>query len=98
MYILLVFTLSFIGFTWWMVIIFANKNSNKKLRSDTSWTGLVDELKALSPYLKTQDQLDSYLSNVDEKIRNYETDYSFLVAFNSVLRDVKARFKETSVN
>ena len=92
----MIFIVAFIGASWWILDLLNSKNSNKKLAAEPSWTGLVDELRALTPYFKTEEQLESYLADIQVKVRNFETDYSFLVAYNSIVRDLKAKFRETS--
>lgn len=62
--------------------------------SDHEWMNLINNFKKVSPLIKTTDQLEHYLTDINEQVKNYETDYSFLVAFNSIVREVRARLMQ----
>lgn len=79
-----------------MAIVLDAMYSKRKKYADQSvdtpsWIELVNELKSVADTIKNKKQLDEYLLQVDDLRRNYETDYSFLVAFNSIIRDIKQR-------
>ena len=89
----MIFIVIFIGFSWLIVDQFNTKKSRIPRIGEPTWMDLVDEFKSTALLINTKDQLDEYLEGIHEQFRNFETDYSFLVAFNSIKREVQERLK-----
>lgn len=93
MFTVLVLLVSIIALAWWFMIFFNRKDSHERSSGEPAWTGLVDDLKKASQELASKEQLESYLLKVHDQVRDFETDYTFLVAFNSAVREIKERLK-----
>lgn len=58
------------------------------------WMGIIDSFKQASRTIKNADQLEHYLTSIKDQVNNYQTDYNFLIAFNSTIKEVRDRLKQ----
>lgn len=91
MYILMILVIMIIALSWWFIIFTLRKNAGSKPERDPIWTDLVKELENASNSWMIQSQLDDFLKSNQEQVKKFETDYSFLVAYNSAIREIKER-------
>jgi len=91
MYILMTLIVLSIGLAWGLIFFHSKRKTPH--RSNPVWTDLVNELKEIAPTFENREHLDHYLTGVNEQVKNYETDYSFLVAFYSAIREIKEALK-----
>jgi hypothetical protein len=80
-----------IALSWWFIIFTMRKNTGNRTGKDPAWAHLVRELESSSNSWMIKRQLDDYLQSNQEKVKRFETDYSFLVAYNSAIRQIKER-------
>lgn len=89
MVVLMIVIVLIIATSWWFILFIMRRNSGEKPGHEPAWSSLVDNLKSAS--LQDKKQLEKYLASIDDQIRNFETDYAFLVAFNTTVREVRDR-------
>jgi len=95
MFILITITIS-IGFAWLIVDQSNSTKSNYEQIAKPAWVELVAEFKTTALLFHRREQLEEYLDEIHEQFRNFETDYSFLVAFNSIKREVRERLEKNT--
>ncbi len=88
------FILLFIVFILWLGNYSNQKRGEPSNEQLPPWQEFVNEFKSLTDQFKRMDQLEEYLQTIQDRYRNYETDYSFLVRFNSVKREAIDRLKQ----
>ena len=93
MYTVLVLVVFIIALAWWFIIFFNRKDLSEQPIQEPAWTDLINNLRKISQELKTKEQLDNYLLEVNDQVRSFETDYAFLVAFNSMIREIREKLK-----
>ena len=79
-----------------LIIFLSSKNEKAKTpqKNDVQWLDLINNFKSVSQQLKSTEQLEDYLKSINYQVKNYETDYSFLMAFNSIIRQIRERLKQ----
>lgn len=60
------------------------------------WQQIIHNFKSKTPEIKNLQMLEEYLLSIRDEVKEYETDYSFLVAFNSQIREIRERLKQKS--
>jgi uncharacterized protein YxeA len=78
------------------ILLFRNhKRRKSKLDSEQpEWQKLIQYFKSKTPEIKNLQMLEEYLLSIKDEVKEYETDYSFLVAFNSQIREIRERLKQ----
>lgn len=79
---------SVVAFSWWYTIFIMRRN-NQRLTGMPAWGYLIDELQSNSKRLNSLEELECYLKEIEDQVRKFETDYSFLVAYHSSVREIK---------
>jgi len=75
--------------SWWFILHFIKRDNYDSQKKEPKWISFVNDLKIRASNFKSKEQLEAYLLEVNEQLKLYETDYSFLVEFNSAVRDIK---------
>lgn len=70
------------------------KNLSEEVIEQHQWMELINDFKQKSPSIKNADQLSKYLTSIQGQVENYQTDYNFLFAFNSAIREVREQLKD----
>ncbi len=80
------------------ILLMRNQRIRKsKLDSEQpQWQKLINNFKSRTPEIKNLQMLEEYLLSIKEEVKEYETEYSFLVAFNSQIREIRQRLKQKS--
>jgi hypothetical protein len=76
-----------------VLLVLNYKKSKGQTPSDQPWASLIRQFKSLAPKFKTARELEEYLLKINEEVKNYETNYAFLVEFNAVIRKVRERLR-----
>jgi len=81
-----------------VILLFRNRRAkNLKLESgQPQWQKLIQNFKNKAPEIKNLQMLEEYLLSIKDEVKEYETDYSFLVALNSQIREIRERLKQES--
>jgi len=84
-----------IAIAWWFIFHFIKRNNNDDefFTKHPKWVSFVNDFKMRASNFKNREQLEDYLSQVNEQLKLYKTDYSFLVEFNSTVRNIKEKLE-----
>lgn len=63
-------------------------------KKDLKWLELINNFKSVSPQIRSIEQLQDYLNSIKHQVKNFEADYTFLVAFNSIIRQIRERLRQ----
>lgn len=78
-----------------LVYIFINKNKREVLHIDQpAWKPLMTDFKDKSSQIQSIQQLENYLGSIKDHVREFETDYSFLIVFNEQIREIREKLKQ----
>ena len=77
-----------------LIVIRRWKKSTKKITNERGWIFLINDFKAMAPKIKEMNQLESYLQSIQGKIKRFENDYDFLIAYNSIIEEVRIKLKQ----
>ena len=91
MYFLIYGMILLIALSWWFITNVIRRRSDLRQSQEPQWASFVEEFRMIAPEMQSNEQLEAYLSGVNEKVKLFETDYTFLVAFNTTLREIKDR-------
>ena len=79
-------------------LIFFLSSKKEKARTpqkeDLNWLELINNFKSVSPQIRSLEQMQDYLNGIKHQVKNFEADYTFLVAFNSIIRQIRERLKQ----
>ena len=75
-------------------LYFKKRRVRAEQDEDLVWIELINNFKSMAPQIKDMKQLENYLSNINEQVKNHETDYTFLEAFNSIIKQTRERLKQ----
>ncbi len=89
MYFLIYGTILVIGLSWWFITHAIRRRSDLKQLKEPEWTSFVEDFRSIAHEMQNNNQLDEYLESVNDKVKMFETDYAFLVAFNTTVRDIR---------
>ncbi len=69
------------------------KKGNNQAVGEAPWIELIRNFKASVPRIKSKVALEDYLASINEEVKKYETDYSFLVAFNGLIKEIREKIE-----
>ena len=67
------------------------KYKSAKGRNAADWAHLMQEFKARASSFKSNQELEEYLSSINENVKKHETDYVFLLAFNETIQSIRKK-------
>ena len=81
-----------------VILVYETINYKKKIlnekKQNPGWMDLINEFRRVSPNFKNMEQLEHYLVGINDQVKKFETNYSFLVAFNAIIKEVRERLKQ----
>lgn len=78
-----------------LIYIFFNQHKKKVTPIDQpAWKPLIGDFKDKSSQIQSIQQLETYLGSIKERVKEFETDYSFLIEFNSQIREIREKLKQ----
>jgi Tfp pilus assembly protein PilO len=78
-----------------LVYIFIYKHKKDETPMDQpAWKPLMSDFKVKSSQIQSIQQLETYLGSINEQVKEFETDYSFLIAFNAQIREIREKLKQ----
>lgn len=95
MYFLIYGIMLVIALSWWSITFVIRRRSDLQQLKEPQWTSFVEDFSAIAGDVQNNDQLEEYLDSVNDKIKMFETDYAFLVAFNTTVREIRDRIGST---
>ncbi len=76
-------------------LLLSNKEKvETKTDGNLPWIELISNFKTAAFQIKNTEELKKYLSDINDQVKNFETDYAFLVDFNSIIRQTRERLNE----
>lgn len=78
-----------------VVLYFLNKKRREKnlQQEGEPWAELIQNFRRISPQITSLEELEIYLSKINSEVKKYETNYDFLIAFNSEIRKIREQLK-----
>jgi Tfp pilus assembly protein PilO len=78
-----------------LVFIFLHKRKKETLnKNQPAWKPLMRDFKEKSSQIESIQQLETYLSSINGLVKEFETDYAFLIVFNAQIRDIREKLKQ----
>lgn len=77
-----------------LIIAWKRKRVTKREVREKGWSELINNFKTVAPKIIDINQLERYLQSVNDQVKKYESDYEFLVVFNSMIKKVRERLKQ----
>ena len=79
-----------------LIFFLSSKKENEMTpqKEDLKWLELINNFKSVSPQIRSMEQLEDYLTSIKHQVKNYESDYKILLAFNSIIRQIRERLKQ----
>ena len=76
-----------------LIFFLRSKKENVKTqqKEDLKWLDLINNFKSVSLQIRSIEQLEDYLTGIKQQVKSFETDYTFLVAFNSIIQQIRER-------
>ena len=89
----IIFSVSTLSLAITILILIRRQKNSKSIVTRPKWMDFVSNFKTAALKIDSAEQLELFLSSNNEKVKQYETDYAFLVAFNSLVREVRQKLK-----
>lgn len=76
-----------------LLILIKKKEVQEQIDNVQLELELINNFKTIAPTINSSEQLEIYLDSIREEVKKYESDYTFLVAFNEIIRQIRDRLK-----
>ena len=76
-----------------LVIFIKKKEVQKQIDDAQMELELINNFKNMAPKINNVKQLENYLAAINEDVKKYESDYTFLVAYNDIIRQIRERLR-----
>jgi len=76
-----------------LMIAWKRKRETRPGMQEREWSELINNFKTVAPKIDDINQLERYLQSINDQVKKYESDYEFLVVFNSMIKKVRERLK-----